>query len=53
MKFSGKKTIVAAALCGFLAGNLVSVPAANAGGVLGGLGKMCIRDRRYVRQTVF
>ena len=40
MKFSGKKTIVAAALCGFLAGNLVSVPAANAGGVLGGLGSI-------------
>ena len=40
MKFSGKKTIVAAALCGFLAGNFASATTVNAGGLLGGLGSI-------------
>lgn len=37
---TSKKTIAAAILCGFLAGNMVSVQPASAGGILGGLGKV-------------
>lgn len=40
MKLNGKKAVVAAALCGFLAGNMVSLQPVSAGGILGGLGKV-------------
>ena len=36
---TGKKTIIAAAICGFLAGNMVSLQPASAGGIWEGLGK--------------
>lgn len=40
MKLAGKKAIVTAAVVGFLAGNMVSLQTASAGGILGGLGKV-------------
>ncbi len=39
MKFTGKKMVVCAALCGFLLGNVTAMPQAHAG-FLGGLGKI-------------
>lgn len=39
MKMTSKKKIIAAALCGFLAGNMVSLHPASAGGIWGELGK--------------
>lgn len=38
MKFSGKKSLVAAVLCGFMAGSLFPVYSVNAGGILGTIG---------------
>ena len=35
----GKKAIIVAAVLGFMAGNMVSVPKADAGSVLGNIGK--------------
>lgn len=40
MKTTGKKAVIAAAICGFLAGNMVSLQPASAGGILDGLGKV-------------
>ena len=39
MMLNGKKAIIAAVICGFMAGNMCSVQQANAGGILGSLGK--------------
>ena len=40
MMLTGKKAVIAAMICGYLAGNMFSVQQVYAGGILGGLGKV-------------